>query len=676
MVQRISRKLGSKTTSEIKLLAVLMDIITLLALTGHQLDTCERGVPVATHFSFGTLMFSGLAFLVLSSGLLLYKFCFNWIRSTSSCKQHFTWLNVTYDIVNVIMGVCFLVGDNLSDAICIDFNTSECEEKVRSMVPINSTTCMRIPKPEMDTLPKCNIITCRQISIGFLGVSTVINLSLLYSELYCVKNLKELMTSPGWHTVWTQMFDLLSHVLIFDQSLSGLFDTIFRLTRNESLLCPENGLIHGSAATVYGISVVIWLVLVCTHASNNLKDLKTTKSKWSPFIPYYVIPYYVISLILICLFYIIYIFADTSWPWDCFSVNENCKKAGLQGRTALLVFSLLIFVPFYAAYIGISFCPSLCMMRNAEPLNCEECILMLPKTDDEMRVEGEQNLAVNSKYETTPFSANYSVDFTRVYSWWHCCPCTCKSVCIPKPSVSACNVHKYNAHIGLGKNANQIDIGHVRAQSDSNIQFNEDCIMYSASITKKVPPPRSRSQPKSNKSLKNRTGINWPLNIEFEFMKVDLEDDQKSLIMGRSKDYTLLLIPHEDTPTDTSTKFNTPKDTPADTLKDTPADTPTDTSADNPTNTPKDASPNTPKDALTNTPKDSPTNTPKDSPTNTPKDAPTNTPKDAPTNTPKVSPTNTPKDASTNTPKDAPTNTPKDSPTKFNTPADTPTIRK
>jgi hypothetical protein len=331
------------------------------------------------------------------------------------------------------MGVCFLVGDNLSDAICIDFNTSECEEKVRSMAPVNSTTCMRIPKPDMDMLQKCNVITCRQISIGFLGTSTVLNLFLFYSEFYWVNNLKGLMTSPGWHTVWTKMFDLLSRVLIFDQSLSGLFDTIFKLTRNESLLCPKNGLIHVSAGIVYGISVVIWLVLVSTHVSKNRKTLKTIKSKCSSFISYLI-------LFFIWLFYVIYILADTSWPWDCFSANENQKKAGLQGHVALLVFSLLIFVPFYVAYTVISFCPSLCMMRNAKPLD-EEYKLMLPDTEHEMQVEGEQNLTVHSKFEATAFSANYSVDFTRVYSWWQFCPCTCESVCIPKPSVSARNVH-------------------------------------------------------------------------------------------------------------------------------------------------------------------------------------------------------------------------------------------
>jgi hypothetical protein len=423
------------------------------------------------------------------------------------------------------MGVCFLVGDNLSDAICIDFNTSECEEKVRSMAPVNSTTCMRIPKPDMDMLQKCNVITCRQISIGFLGTSTVLNLFLFYSEFYWVNNLKGLMTSPGWHTVWTQMFDLLSRVLIFDQSLSGLYDTIFRLTRNESLLCPEEGIIHVSAGTIYGISVVIWLVLVSTHASNNWKALKTTKSEWSSFIPY------LISLFFICLFYVIYIFADTSWPWDCFSANENCKKAGLQGRIALLVFSLLIFVPFYVAYTVISFCPSLCMMRNAEPLN-EEYKLMLSNSDHEIRVEGEQNLTVNSKSEATTFSANYSLDFTRVYSWWDFCHSTSESICIPEPNGSACNVHKCKALFSLDKIENGIK------QDDS---------------ARVCPPLGSYTPMQSYDSLDSRTAINWPLKIEMELMTVDLEEDQKSLIRGRSKDYTLFLIPRNDTPTDTPT---------------------------------------------------------------------------------------------------------------------------
>ena len=545
MVQRITRKLRSKTTSEIKLLAVLMDIITLLALTGHQLDTCERGIPVATHFSFVTLVCSSVVFSILSIGLLLYKFCFNWIRSTSSCKQHFTCWTVIYDIVNVAMGVCFLVGDNLSDAICIDFNTSECEEKVRSMVPVNSTTCMRIPKPDMDMLQKCNVITCRQISIGFLGTSTVLNLFLLYSEFYWVNNLKGLMTSPGWHTVWTKMFDLLSRVLIFDQSLSGLFDTIFRLTRNESLLCPKNGLIHVSAGIVYGISVVIWLVLVSTHVSKNRKTLKTIKSKCSSFISYLI-------LFFIWLFYVIYILADTSWPWDCFSANENQKKAGLQGHVALLVFSLLIFVPFYVAYTVISFCPSLCMMRNAEPLN-EEYKLML--TEHEMQVEGKQNMNISSKIEATTFSTNVCVDFTRVYSWWHWCPCTCKSVCIPEPSGSARNVHKYKARFSLDKIGNEIE-------SDVFTRSN------SARVS---PPPRSYRQMQSYDSLDNHTAINWPLEIEMQLMTVDLEEDQKFLIMGRSKDYTFFLIPRNDTPTDTPA--HTPKDAPTDTQTDIQTDT-------------------------------------------------------------------------------------------------------
>ena len=127
---------------------------------------------------------------------------------------------IFYDVVTIFMGVFFLIGDNLSDDICVFYGCGNFN--------VSNSTCKLIEDQRNDmnlTYANCTNLhakTCRRIAVAFLGVSTILNLFLLYLNFKSIYD-KGFPSIGTRHTLWIKTFGLLSLVIIFDQTLTGLY---------------------------------------------------------------------------------------------------------------------------------------------------------------------------------------------------------------------------------------------------------------------------------------------------------------------------------------------------------------------------------------------------------------------------------------------------------------------
>jgi hypothetical protein len=198
-------------------------------------------------------------------------------------------------------------------------------------------TCTKLP---ID--PTCDLTTCRAIAIAFLGISTLLNLALIYleSKSLSIKNFPAL--SDVNHSIWwVSTFNLLSLVVLFDQSITGLHNSIFKLTVNETRLCPLGT--HISGGLILFASIVIWLIMSCMQCVEyypKKEDQRTGDQ-----------PTFIFTVTLIFFFYVIYIFTDTPWPWSCFDGDPIMKKTGIIVQLSFLCLLLVMILILVFIYI-------------------------------------------------------------------------------------------------------------------------------------------------------------------------------------------------------------------------------------------------------------------------------------------------------------------------------------
>ena len=354
-----------------KLLSLIVDAVMLLSITG--LDLSKNNKP---HSNLAILIVFDVCFVIVAGVLLITKIILARKSTSGSKPKGFTKEDIIYDFFAAVMGLLFLTGDNLTDNICSDLKT-----------------------PAVD---------CRKASVSFIGVSTGINLVLLYFEHASESN-------QGWkglpmigkdHKRWAKTLNLLTLTLIFDQTITGLHESVFKLTRNETLLCPTGT--HVSGALVYCCIAFIWLLLLVSHGRQFFP--KGLKSRCL----------FCLTLLCMWLYFAMYIFADTPWPWECFAVDKGVMRGGLMARLVLLCIALLFIVTFFILYSVIVCVPSLCVIKNVELAldnsGVEEIFRDIP-VQKAISFEKAKNLSVAPKFKEDMIEASYTVSFSRDYDW-------------------------------------------------------------------------------------------------------------------------------------------------------------------------------------------------------------------------------------------------------------------
>ena len=355
----------------LKLLSLVVDAVMLLSITG--LDLTEYNGPKSY---LGVLIAFDVFFVFIAVTLLITKIIVVCKSKSGSKPKGFTKEDIIYDFFSAVMGLLFLTGDNLTDDICADFGTLA--------------------------------IDCRTASVAFTGVSTIINLILLYFEHASESNQgwKGLPTIGKDHKRWARTFSVLTLAVIFDQTITGLHESVFKLTRNETLLCSTGT--HVSGSVVYGLAALIWLLLLVSHGHQFFP--KKLKSRC------------LFSLMLICmwLYFAIYIFADTPWPWGCFAIDETMNQGGLIARLVLIFIALFFISTFFILYSVIVCMPSICVIKNAELAldnsGMEKIFRHIP-VQEAISFEKAKNLSVAHKFKEDIIEASYSVSFSRDYDW-------------------------------------------------------------------------------------------------------------------------------------------------------------------------------------------------------------------------------------------------------------------
>ena len=148
-------------------------------------------------------------------------------------------------------------------------------------------------------------------------------------KLYSLKS-EELAIIGKTHQRWASAFQLASKIILFDQILSGIHDSIFRLVGDDSQKCLPGT--HASGAVLYIISVIAWGILLSVLC---YKEWPTTELSSCPKVKH------VLLYFGLWVFYTVYIIADTPWPWECYT-NTDLKKSHITARLVLLVFSLAL----------------------------------------------------------------------------------------------------------------------------------------------------------------------------------------------------------------------------------------------------------------------------------------------------------------------------------------------
>ena len=376
----VSKQVSS--TNSLKIICLFFDLLILLSITGDKLNRCEHsGISSSSSSTASStlaiLLSFPLLFLIVASCWIVIKYCclFTCKREDCSCccfkkcccsctydgpsndngfdcscsceeGERENCLKMTayisYDVLSIIMCVFFLIGDNLSDDVCIFFG-GKCKN-----FHLNSNTCMiSVNRTCIHDNEQCywksidsecsmeELVKCRLTSVTFLGISTLLNLFLLYLDHRGI--IKDLSNSAENYPLLTATFNLFPLIIIFDQTISGLHDSVFKLTTNETQLCPTGT--HVSGGIVFGISCIIWLFLAIIHFCEHAESIK--ESFWS----------IVGATVVVFSFYVLYIFVDSPWPWDCFDADKMMKRQGLQGRLGLLVFTFIFTIIVEIAHV-------------------------------------------------------------------------------------------------------------------------------------------------------------------------------------------------------------------------------------------------------------------------------------------------------------------------------------
>lgn len=229
---------------------------------------------------------------------------------------------IFYDVVSIIMGFCYLLGDNFPEDYCRSmcdqsmFDTKTCNFKQSSCNPV---TCKRTDA--------CDVSACRIVSLAFLGISTVLNLSLLYLENTSFY-IKDFPIIGKHHMKWNATTNLLTLIVFFDQTLSGFYESAFKFTRDEQLLCSAGT--HVAGSLIHATSIAVWTFFLVVHYFRYHPEDGKQKIV------------FITTLVLLFVSFVLYIFVDVPWPWECIEVIKEQQLGGLIARLVFLVVSLIL----------------------------------------------------------------------------------------------------------------------------------------------------------------------------------------------------------------------------------------------------------------------------------------------------------------------------------------------
>ena len=406
----------------VKLLSLFFDVLIHFSITVDNSNACMLGLPFSSSglawvsSPFAVVLTFALVFVILAIILLVIKY---W--SLRKCEDSLSCGEMTYDFLSLFMGVFYLIGDNLSDDVCrqwyscTQFSITSTTCRIKDNRECNPTTCRK------STEYGCKAEGCRSAAIALLGLSTVINLFLIFLEN--VSFSKRALPAIGIaHNSWMSTFNLLTYAILFDQTLSGLHGSLFSLTSERQVKCDNS--VHGAGGSIHGIAVVIWFAMFGCLCYKDFPEKPYARGKQKDCCTEYCCGgiMYVLFHFLVWAFFFFYINADTPWPWDCYE-GEDSRRLTLIIRLSFFAVSLLLIIIFLFLYAIIVFIPTIheqcCGNKALDHSEVLQVLRNLPTSDERFRLASEEDssLHISYKFDEGIMTASYTVSITNDHEW-------------------------------------------------------------------------------------------------------------------------------------------------------------------------------------------------------------------------------------------------------------------
>jgi hypothetical protein len=475
----------------VKLISLFFDVLIHLSITGDNFNACKLGLPFSSSglpgvsSPFAVVLTFALVFVIIAIIFLVIKY---W--SIRKCEGSCSFCGrVSYDFLSVFMGALYLIGDNLSDDVCrqynscLDFSITSTTCRIKDNRECNITTCRKI------TTDACKAEKCGTAAIVLLGASTALNLLLIFLDKASLS--KPALPAIGIsHKHWMSAFDLLTYAIFFDQTLTALHTSIFTLTSERQVRCDIT--IHAAGITIHVFAVLVWIVMLgyllyenfcenccsggmkhCFRKNGEVienpnstaqqdrpgkKEIKKLYSRaiqkhWSRGIDKLFIVFFYIS---VGVFFLVYINADTPWPWDC-SEGTDRRRKSLEGRMVLFVLSFALIILFLLLYFIIVFTPSIHeQCHGNKALDDSEVLKVLrnlPTSNERFRLPNEKDssLHISYKFDEDIMTASYTVSITNDHEWTS----TYQKDCTRCPNEKPCSgdniIHINGENVGVVK---------------------------------------------------------------------------------------------------------------------------------------------------------------------------------------------------------------------------------
>ena len=175
----------AKYANPLIIMSLAFDVLTLLCITGNDLGSCTHQSFVSGYSILAIILAMDVMFVIVACTYLGIKYS-KVVDLKQECKEccHLCpctkkeWKNcyqltshLCYDILSVFMGFCYLLGDNLSDEVCM---TKECMDNSLTKY-FNTSTCMLSINQTCDTVncakrafhPECNLSRVDKLLLPF-----------------------------------------------------------------------------------------------------------------------------------------------------------------------------------------------------------------------------------------------------------------------------------------------------------------------------------------------------------------------------------------------------------------------------------------------------------------------------------------------------------------------------
>jgi hypothetical protein len=127
---------------------------------------------------------------------------------------------------------------------------------------------------------------------------------------------------------WNATTNLLTLIVFFDQTLSGFYESAFKFTRDEQLLCSAGT--HVAGSLIHATGIAVWTFFLVVHYFRYHPEDGKQKIV------------FITTLVLLFVSFVLYIFVDVPWPWECIEVIKEQQLGGLIARLVFLVVSLIL----------------------------------------------------------------------------------------------------------------------------------------------------------------------------------------------------------------------------------------------------------------------------------------------------------------------------------------------